>query len=683
MFYSHEILANHQYGVATIWIVATMGNKSITKRVSKRAIEDVDLARACEKIIEPGAPIALRLQGSLLFGVSKVYQRKCQYMLSDVQKIQGHMMSFLKTFGANQLDPEEVKARQVTNILFAELPENLMIMDDPDFFPTGNILPDPTEEMFFISQPTRQSTQNTNKTSSQMSPHSLQSAGSSSGNENFQLQLDFRESSVPGSHASQQGLQGLSSAQKPVRLANDDDPFGDGEEPIDLGFSVDEHGNIIESLDSVPAIVNEPVLPDMPSLAGVEGAGVQHQQHSDDQNDIFMMNEDPLPQAEGLPAGQATEGSSKKNDVVAPNSEQNQSPAPSRRQKKKRNIIHADHEIEISRDTLRKWQTDYLKNCGPQEPQDIAVQQARENAIHLTFGLGIGNIGQSLNIPGVIHPLAMEFSGDPLFTALTGLEILEKQVKRKRGRPAKKDINDEEQEERRVRARLEGDANDDELQRGGVASDEALDFGLDQSPPEIGREAQPAMDENPSSVMPWNRGSSIRHGSSIQRGGSVQHARDQSSPLGRRGADQEIVRYSSDVDMGGMEFGNGDHHSDDSFAMGPLTGAEAEPIEQLSTQDQNQRMREALDREGGHFLGFVETMMKEHGERYYDDDAELQRRWLDFDDMFVPNDTTRATAAQAFYHVLTLVTKGQMLVKQDGEGKEPFGRIHTGLEGFS
>jgi meiotic recombination protein REC8, fungi type len=88
-----------------------MGNKSTTKRVSKRAIEDVDLARACEKIIEPGAPIALRLQGSLLFGVSKVYQRKCQYMLSDVQKIQGHMMHFFKTVSVNQLEPGEFRVR--------------------------------------------------------------------------------------------------------------------------------------------------------------------------------------------------------------------------------------------------------------------------------------------------------------------------------------------------------------------------------------------------------------------------------------------------------------------------------------------------------------------------------------------------------------------------------------------
>lgn len=94
-------------------ILATVGNKSVTKKVSKKAIEDVDLARACDKILRPGAPIALRLQAGLLFGVSRVYQRKCQYMLTDVQRIQEHMMSFLRSYGANQVDPSVTRARQV------------------------------------------------------------------------------------------------------------------------------------------------------------------------------------------------------------------------------------------------------------------------------------------------------------------------------------------------------------------------------------------------------------------------------------------------------------------------------------------------------------------------------------------------------------------------------------------
>lgn len=97
------MLTSRQYGVATIWyhsfhpsrplfrvfaftpihnpsidtntdarppsprLVATLGAKSNLKKVTRRAILDVNLPKACETITEPEVPIALRLQGSLLY----------------------------------------------------------------------------------------------------------------------------------------------------------------------------------------------------------------------------------------------------------------------------------------------------------------------------------------------------------------------------------------------------------------------------------------------------------------------------------------------------------------------------------------------------------------------------------------------------------------------------------------
>jgi len=52
--------------VATVWLVATLGAKSTLKKVSRKAILNVDVAKACETIITPEAPMALRLQSSLL-----------------------------------------------------------------------------------------------------------------------------------------------------------------------------------------------------------------------------------------------------------------------------------------------------------------------------------------------------------------------------------------------------------------------------------------------------------------------------------------------------------------------------------------------------------------------------------------------------------------------------------------
>ena len=81
------VLTQRKYGVATIWysqpfpspliiwvsaltrprLVATLGSKStLTKRVSRKQISDVDLPKACNTIVTPAAPLALRLQSNLL-----------------------------------------------------------------------------------------------------------------------------------------------------------------------------------------------------------------------------------------------------------------------------------------------------------------------------------------------------------------------------------------------------------------------------------------------------------------------------------------------------------------------------------------------------------------------------------------------------------------------------------------
>lgn len=47
-------------------LVATLGHKSALKKVDRRAINNVNVPKACEIIIEPEAPMALRLQSNLL-----------------------------------------------------------------------------------------------------------------------------------------------------------------------------------------------------------------------------------------------------------------------------------------------------------------------------------------------------------------------------------------------------------------------------------------------------------------------------------------------------------------------------------------------------------------------------------------------------------------------------------------
>jgi len=48
-------------------LVATLGSKSSLKKITRKAIMDVNVSDACEVITDPSAPIALRLQGNLLY----------------------------------------------------------------------------------------------------------------------------------------------------------------------------------------------------------------------------------------------------------------------------------------------------------------------------------------------------------------------------------------------------------------------------------------------------------------------------------------------------------------------------------------------------------------------------------------------------------------------------------------
>lgn len=47
-------------------LVATQGTKSHSKKINRKAILEVDVPKACEYIVTPEAPMALRLQSNLL-----------------------------------------------------------------------------------------------------------------------------------------------------------------------------------------------------------------------------------------------------------------------------------------------------------------------------------------------------------------------------------------------------------------------------------------------------------------------------------------------------------------------------------------------------------------------------------------------------------------------------------------
>lgn len=94
-------------------LVSTIGFRSAHRKISRKAIQEVDVQKACETILQPGAPIALRLQGSLLYGVSRVYSQQCTYVLTDAEKVQTTMRTFYGVLAGdeNAIDPQAGKAK--------------------------------------------------------------------------------------------------------------------------------------------------------------------------------------------------------------------------------------------------------------------------------------------------------------------------------------------------------------------------------------------------------------------------------------------------------------------------------------------------------------------------------------------------------------------------------------------
>ncbi|TRX94034.1 hypothetical protein FHL15_005112 [Xylaria flabelliformis] len=659
MFYSHEILTSRQYGVATIW--------SGTRKVTRKAIQEVDVQRACGKILEPGAPIALRLQGNLLYGVSRVHNQQCTYLIADARKIQDQMKVFFNASSGNQLDPEAGKTRR----------ENILIENDPAFDPK---MPLPKFDLDTLT-----STQIcSQKTSSQMSPQSSQLSGSQSPGQGFAIQLDIDHSSSSGHHGSPFGLEGLSSAQKPgdepLIYHEDEDVFG---VQGDWGLEIDEDGNIIESAE-LPMANEEPQLPPLPHTQWEDDmpanvAQVGEQPVFDNQGDV-VMQESALQDVEPFPESR----------MHGPWQDDEQQPARQALGRRKK-TFQRDDETQLSRNVLRDWQFRYPEQCGGRARGSVSATRAKRNAMLLTFGLGIGNIGQSIGVPGLVHPLAVEFSGDVLFTTMTGIEVEELRGRRRTASEAIED--DEQQNERRVKPRI---MKDEEVNEQARAAHEDDFMNLDDPfaegiPQEVGREAEhPMSDHLSSTLLPWNRGSSAVPGSSARASRSVQQGRDLSSPLGKRGDTQDIVRYSDDAPMGDFgsdgNFGGGFGSADSSFdgmqapdLIPKNYRPETEPAAQ-ETQAQNDRLLAQLDKEGYNFMNFIQDAVNQDGERRRDEDFDIHRKWLAFDDLFIPRVTPRSTAAQAFYHTLCLATKDKIYVEQDEADQKPFGAIWIGVK---
>lgn len=564
-----------------------------------------------------------------------------------------------------------------------------MLVDDPNFVPNIDLPPLDFDENGELRLPDWDNSQRT-KLSTQFSPLESSGSGRSPAGAPF-INLDIRHSS------SQASLDIASPFGKGTQKPDDGDitmAFGDEEVlPFaDFGLTIDADGNLVEQ--------PEPELPPYPQhMVEKVGSGPHLPDDGglilpiDEELQILFGDEEQyLPdEAPAQPIDQQDgHGSVHLPSEELPSSESGiQEPPP----RKKRNIkrLPPDSATHVGREEFKGWTENYIARAmeARNAPHHSTAAQGRKNAYSLTFGMGLMGVGVLNNIPGLDHPLAQMFAGDELKSVVMGDPEEETEESRARRRRSASDAfgGEEDDEERRVRARLEENLGKEQPvgrnkeQDAQNVDDPMIMFG-DDLLPEVGRE-QPGSamsDHRRSSNAPWNRPSSVVP-SSVRSQKGIEGGRHavEGSPLVGRGSILPVDPKFSDGNMplfGSDGFGPLPGDGQD-LSLSSALGADAGmPAQEAST---SQFVRDALDREGRNFLGFVERVAADHGE---DDENEEDRRWVSFDGLFEPRDRTNAVVAQAFLHVLTLATKGQIKVTQDGAKEQiPFGEIRVGVTG--
>ncbi|EHA46339.1 hypothetical protein MGG_02688 [Pyricularia oryzae 70-15] len=667
MFYSHEILTSQKHGVATVWVLATLDRSCASRKVSRKAIQEVNVPKACVTIDEPpGAPIALRLQASLLYGVSRVYQQQCHYVLGDAEKFRISMRGLMRVLDSGTLDPNAGRAKK----------KQLMIQDDPEFHISNffDLPPLDLDELGNL-RPTAFESQFTGKYS-QLSPFSSQQRSSSGRNS---LAMDFGAASFFGSQFGPDPFGGDSSAQKPHPGA---DMFAQDELPLrledfDAGFTIDADGNIHEHPEPEQPQAAVPIA----AHHMLDHPGPQH--HSDDFIPLMLGDEAilnpgdaPLPDADALPVRQHEQDpdyAQPEDDAVVT--------AASRRKGRRRKALAPDTATEVSRTEFRDWTENYVQRMEEENKRHrarrdhVTKDQAAQNAYNIMFGRGIGGVGQDMGLPGFQHELAEHFAGHGLQMAVFGRIVGDDPHGRRRS--ASQAFGDEEdsgsEEGRRVRPRSDDgyEARQRLSQERQLEDDgNGLNFGDFDPLPEVGREiGHPLSDQHP----PWHR-HSILHGSSM-KGSSAKPAAGQGprqvqeSPLQHRGrAVQEFVRFS---DNDGLGF-------DGSAGMGSVDDHPPDQPDFHFQEDPANHNSSSISTEGRDFLSYVQAHARETGTPRSKGD-EL---WVDFAGIFPPSSTARFNAASAFYQLLCLSTNRTIKVDQEGRDRNnifPFGKIEVGV----
>lgn len=394
-----------------------------------------------------------------------------------------------------------------------------------------------------------------------------------------------------------------------------------------------------------------------------------------------------------------------------------------------RPAIKVDLETQIHNTVLKAWDVNYRHNMAADRRKHdhftSTLHQAKKNAEDLVLGIGLSGLGREFD-DDLEHPLRKAFGGQALFDLLTGRESTP--AGKKRGHTSN-ESDDEDEEDRRTRLRsndgqevgrgehrqYQFDDVDGILAQGDdymVSSLPILFYCARLSlgqPTEIGRHAPSSLPDVDSirNSMPWNILSS-RAGSAHPPvltssigafAGGFEPAYDppstrghrltSASPLFGRGK-QSVTRYSS-LEIPGPARTSGEllTFDDNDFQLPDVEDEEFEiygPAAGVSTQlaNNSQWLANTLEDEANNFFAFLQAEIEQrHPVLEKPESQELGsdvgnrsgQHTVTFNDLLPPASNTKVVGAQGLLHVLTLVTRGAVTVKQE----EDFGDIEMSI----
>ncbi|KAI5809884.1 Rec8 like protein-domain-containing protein [Peziza echinospora] len=692
MFYSTEILTERKYGVATVWLVATLGQKSRHLRVQRKDILSVDVPKACGTIINPEVPFALRLQSSLLYGVTKCFSQQYHYFLQDVTHVHTCVR---RTYSSTTANPELLN---LTATATKTRDNQLVLADDPAFLP--DIDPRGLEDIVDLDIQILR-IDDDSMLGSASHTQSSSGPGSVASRKSLTFQRGAPNTQVSSSSA------GIASPAIGIGNYKYDEELPP---PLDFEFGGDGDAIYNDSVN-VNDMLSTPIRPvkaatrhakegrerlesDSFAIGQVENdheGALQRRMSLGDRDDIADFQEDVMDvdteqhtaHGQALLAQDDSMLALDDPDVPFENDEENVTPKKEEGKKRgrPRKLILTDESTQLKRATLAQWNEEYCRRMDEERKKKEAhkrVNIMKDNAKNMMTNWGIG--GELRN-----PILKMAFSGKALIEKFNLLK-----AGKNTASGVKRPAMDDAEEGRRVRPRAE----DDNLL--GDDFEAALHFNEDSL--EVARNEPSAMaDESRASIMPWDmfsvKGSqlgrnaqSLRSSSSVggelmMSGGSRglhssridtgslpgRGRRISASPLADRGRFSVLEEDSWDSGQFGTEDedrylgsaepqAQGDAGFQDSFEFfGPAARTDtamAETAEFLEAQ---------LENEAHNFLSFVRTKATQSAGEGQDLHA------ITFMELIPPAKNTNIVATQAFLQTLTLAKMGLIVIKQEPE----------------